>query len=300
MASAAYASRAARSSSAARPCRGATCSPPWCAPSPPCPSSRKRSSRPSFTLSSSILSTTPSAGTTMCRRASRQPCSPPILFPPKPSSAIAAAIAASPISTSAPAAPKSAAPSAATSTRTSRRSLPQPSRQRLRHRQYQHRHQRRRNRRRLRRREGDRRRTRSGQRLLEGLHAPPDQHTQLVQPTAPGAGHRIQVLTARRWVGRATISRRAFAGICWREGDYQQESDRKPYGVREDLSVDRLTCRMPPMGVFRQCKRACALQVAGKALSRQGPDFTRSHNQIWSTTPLRLKKNFDADNSRCC
>src|ERR1035441_2484890 len=72
------------------------------------------------------------------------------------------------------------------------------------------------------------------------------------------------------------------------------------YGVREDLSVDRLTCRMPPMGVFRQCKRACALQVAGKALSSQGPDFTRSHNQIWSNTPLRLKKNFDADNSRCC
>src|ERR1035438_2799962 len=71
-------------------------------------------------------------------------------------------------------------------------------------------------------------------------------------------------------------------------------------GVRGDLSVDRLTCRMPPMGVFRRCKRACALQVAGKALSSQGPDFTRSHNQIWSTTPLRLKKNFDADNSRCC
>jgi hypothetical protein len=74
----------------------------------------------------------------------------------------------------------------------------------------------------------------------------------------------------------------------------------KHSGVRGDLSVDRLTCRMPPMGVFRRCKRACALQVAGKALSSQGPDFTRSHNQIWSTTPLRLKKNFDADNSRCC
>jgi aldehyde dehydrogenase (NAD+) len=50
----------------------------------------------------------------------------------------------------------------------------------LRHRQRQHRHLGRRDRRRVRRREGDGRRPRGGLGLVEGLHAPPDLHAQLV------------------------------------------------------------------------------------------------------------------------
>ena len=56
-------------------------------------------------------------------------------------------------------------------------------RQRLRHCQHQHRHQRRGDRRRIRRRERYRRRPRIRQRFVEGLHAPPDQHHQLVVAT---------------------------------------------------------------------------------------------------------------------
>ena len=77
-------------------------------------------------------------------------------------------------------------------------------RQRLRHRQRQHRHQRRRNRRRVRRRKGNRRRPRSRQRLLEGLHAPPDQHHQLVERAAARAGHQISALTAAQPVSAST------------------------------------------------------------------------------------------------
>jgi len=73
-----------------------------------------------------------------------------------------------------------------------RRALPEPRRQRLRHRQHQHWHQRRGDRRRIRRRERYRRRARIRQRFVEGLHAPPDQHHQLVVATAPGPRHRIQ------------------------------------------------------------------------------------------------------------
>ena len=72
--------------------------------------------------------------------------------------------------------------------------VPEPSRQRLRHRQRQHRHQRRGDRRRVRRREGDRRRTRIGQRRVEGLHAAADQHDQLVDATAAGAGDQVRKL----------------------------------------------------------------------------------------------------------
>ena len=63
---------------------------------------------------------------------------------------------------------------------------------RLRHRQRQHRHQRRGDRRRVRRREGNRRRPRIGLRRLEGLHAPRDEHDQLLRRTAAGAGDSVR------------------------------------------------------------------------------------------------------------
>ena len=66
---------------------------------------------------------------------------------------------------------------------------------RLRHRQRQHRHLRRRDRRRVRRREGNRRWPRVGLRRVEGLHAPPDQHHQLLRRAAAGAGHQVRPLT---------------------------------------------------------------------------------------------------------
>ena len=75
--------------------------------------------------------------------------------------------------------------------------LPQPRRQRLRHRQHQHRHQRRGDRRGLRRGEGDRRRTRGGQRFLEGLHAAADQYDQLGPGPASGAGHQVRLSRIR-------------------------------------------------------------------------------------------------------
>ena len=77
------------------------------------------------------------------------------------------------------------------------RALPVGGRLRLRHRQRQHRHLGRRNRRRLRRREGNRRRPRVGLRCVEGLHAPPDQHDQLLRRAAAGAGHQVRVLIDR-------------------------------------------------------------------------------------------------------
>ena len=63
---------------------------------------------------------------------------------------------------------------------------------RLRHRQREHRHQRRGDRRRVRRRKGNRRRPRIGQRRLESLHAPRDQHGQLLRRPAAGAGHQVR------------------------------------------------------------------------------------------------------------
>ena len=73
------------------------------------------------------------------------------------------------------------------------RAVPLRPRQRLRHRQREHRHQWRRNRRRLWRREGNRRRTRKRQRRLEGLHAPPDRHRQLLEGTPPRPRHRLRL-----------------------------------------------------------------------------------------------------------
>ena len=76
--------------------------------------------------------------------------------------------------------------------RPNRRSLPVGARVRLRHRQRQHRNLGGRDRRRLRRREGDRRRPRVGLRRLEGVHAPPDQHRELVLVTAACARHTVR------------------------------------------------------------------------------------------------------------
>ena len=64
--------------------------------------------------------------------------------------------------------------------------------ERLRHRQRQHRHERRRNRRRLWRRKRDRWRTRERERFLEELHAARDQHDQLLDRAAAGAGDSIR------------------------------------------------------------------------------------------------------------
>ena len=69
---------------------------------------------------------------------------------------------------------------------------------RLRHRQRQHRHVRRGDRRRLRRREGDRRRSRVRLRRLARLHAPGDQHDQLLRRAAARPGGRLLGLTATR------------------------------------------------------------------------------------------------------
>jgi acyl-CoA reductase-like NAD-dependent aldehyde dehydrogenase len=74
-----------------------------------------------------------------------------------------------------------------------RRTLPVTGRQRLRHRQRQHRHLGRRDRRGLRRRERHRRRPRGRQRRLEGLHAPPDVHDQLLRRAAARAGDHVRV-----------------------------------------------------------------------------------------------------------
>ena len=81
----------------------------------------------------------------------------------------------------------------------------------LRHRQREHRHLRRGDRRRLRRREGDRRRPRVRLRLLEDLHAPPDQHDQLGRRGPPGAGSRIPPLIRADGAGNteATMATRA-------------------------------------------------------------------------------------------
>ena len=72
----------------------------------------------------------------------------------------------------------------------------------LRHRQRQHRHVGRRDRRRIRRREGNRRRPRVGLRRLEGLHAPADQHRELVHRPAAGAGNHVRGVKTREltWV----------------------------------------------------------------------------------------------------
>ena len=51
-------------------------------------------------------------------------------------------------------------------------------------------------RRRLRRREGDRRRSRVRLGCVEGLHAPADQHDQLLRRAAAGAGHQVRSLSA--------------------------------------------------------------------------------------------------------
>ena len=53
-------------------------------------------------------------------------------------------------------------------------------------------------RRRVRRREGNRRRPRVRLRCMEGLHAPPDQHHQLLRCAAVGAGHQVRSVTPRR------------------------------------------------------------------------------------------------------
>ena len=63
----------------------------------------------------------------------------------------------------------------------------------LRHRQRQHRHVGRGDRRRVRRRKGNRRRPRVRLRRLEGLHAPPDQHRQLVHAAAARAGNHVRI-----------------------------------------------------------------------------------------------------------
>ena len=76
------------------------------------------------------------------------------------------------------------------------RAVPRPVRFRLRHRQHQHRHLGRRDRRRLRRREVDRRRPGERQRLLEGLHAPDDQHDQLRDRPPPGPRCEVRRLLA--------------------------------------------------------------------------------------------------------
>jgi len=47
--------------------------------------------------------------------------------------------------------------------------------------------------------------------------------------------------------------------------------------LRREGEIHRLICHRPAMRVFRQGKRACALQVAGKALSSQGTDRLRGH-----------------------
>ena len=65
------------------------------------------------------------------------------------------------------------------------------SRFRLRHCERQHRHQRGRDRRGLWRREDHRRRARIGFRRLEGLHAPSNQHRQLLIPASPGPGNQV-------------------------------------------------------------------------------------------------------------
>ena len=75
-----------------------------------------------------------------------------------------------------------------------RRAVPGGGRFGLRHRQRQHRHLRRRDRRRLRRREGNRRWPRIGLGCVEGLHAPADQHHQLLRRAAAGAGHQVRPL----------------------------------------------------------------------------------------------------------
>ena len=74
----------------------------------------------------------------------------------------------------------------------------------------EHRHERRGDRRRVRRRKGNRRRPRIGQRLLEGLHAPRDQHRQLFRRAAAGAGDQVRrvanliALALRRSIGDVT------------------------------------------------------------------------------------------------
>ena len=67
----------------------------------------------------------------------------------------------------------------------------------LRHRQCQHRPVRRRNRRRVRRREGNRRRPRVRLGRLARLHAPPDQHGELVALAAAGARHQVRDLRTK-------------------------------------------------------------------------------------------------------
>ncbi len=73
-----------------------------------------------------------------------------------------------------------------------RRALPVRIRQRLRHREREHRYLGRRDRRRIRRRKGHRRRSRGRFRFLEGLHAPPDEHDQLLERPAARAGHQVR------------------------------------------------------------------------------------------------------------
>ena len=71
------------------------------------------------------------------------------------------------------------------------RGIPVAARLRLRHRQRQYRDLRRGNRRRLRRRKGNRRRPRVRLRRLESLHAPPNEHHQLVHGPASSPGNQI-------------------------------------------------------------------------------------------------------------
>ena len=82
------------------------------------------------------------------------------------------------------------------------RALSVRGRLRLRHRQRQHGHFGRRDRRRFRRREGDRRRPRERLRRVEGLHAPPDQRSELRPQPAVGAGRQVRRLKRRRRHGR--------------------------------------------------------------------------------------------------
>src|SRR5207302_9909930 len=75
--------------------------------------------------------------------------------------------------------------------RTRSRKIRELNRQRLRHRECEHRNQRRGNWRRIRRGKKYRRRPRKRKRLLEKLHATPDEYDQFFERTAAGAGNSV-------------------------------------------------------------------------------------------------------------
>ena len=124
--------------------------------------------------------------------------------------------------------------------------VPVGERFRLRHRQRQHRTVGRRDRRRVRRREGHRRRPRIRFRRVEGVHAPPDQHGQLLARAAAGAGHQVRDLKEPAHAAAQDRRARSRQG-----GDARGEA-----AARERLRRHRL--RQP------RAARAAALRGAGR------------------------------------